>query len=67
MEVLPLQLTSFLARFKKLSKQRGRNVGSFTKAKLPHQGGRTTVAAIGADLGKSKMVEGISLKVEFHV
>ena len=66
MEVLPLQLTSFLARFKRSINTRRGKLGSLAKAKLPDEG-RITVAVIGADLGKSKMVEGISLKAGSNV
>ena len=66
MEILPLQLNSSLVRFKRSINTRRGKLGSLAKAKLPDEG-RITVAVIGADLGKSKMVEGISLKAEFHV
>ena len=66
MEILPLQLSSPLVRFKRLIKPRRWKLGSLAKAKLPDEG-RITVAVIGADQGKSKMEEGISLKAGSNV
>ena len=66
MEILPLQLSSPLVRFKRLIKPRRWKLGSLAKAKLPDEG-RITVAVIGADQGKSKMEGGISLKAGSNV
>jgi len=66
MEISPLQLNSSLVRFKRSINTRRGNLGSLAKAKLPDEG-RITVAVIGADLGKSKMVEGIPSKAEYNV
>ena len=66
MEILPLQLNSSLVRFKRSINTRRGKLGSLAKAKLPDEG-RITVAVIGADQGKSKMEEGISLKAGSNV
>ncbi len=66
MEILTLQVTSPLDRFKRFVKA-GREVSFFAKEKKLISGGQITVAVIGADLGKSKMVGGISLKAGSNV
>ncbi len=66
MEILTLQLISSLVRFRRSTKQEDAKLGSLAEAKLPSKG-QITVAVIGADQGKSKMEEGISLKMGSNV
>ena len=66
MEILTLQLNSSLVRFRRSTRQEDTKLGSVAKAKLPYEG-QITVAVIGADQGKSKMVEGIPSKAEYNV
>ena len=60
-EVSPFQLTSPINSKNGLSQRETVN-SNFAQANLQLEVGRITVAVIGADLGKSKMVGGISLK-----
>ena len=61
-KISTLKLNSSLVGFNNALTQYKDICSNFAEEKLLQQSGRITVSAIGADQGKSKMEEGISLK-----
>ena len=62
--VTPIQLNPFFVLFKRLDQERDSLSNS---CGIATSKGQITVAVIGADQGKSKMVEGIPSKAEYNV